>query len=234
MAGWRIAPDSNVIFKFSMPALGLHPPDTELSSEDTGQGRRPQEPPCPSTARQAARPTGGQAKAGSSRDEGQGDITAAGEREQARHARQDTSSLQPRTHTPACGHSPPTLGLRVNTGCCSVCNVWTGRSPKGPVEPLLCGPRGKWTNHGGQARGTLGRSSELPHLLHRTAVNRVLEMCWWHTAQEQRERVPGGLTAPAGRGAAWPWCPPAPRPGAACPPRRGCWSGWGWTRRWRT
>lgn len=100
MWGFRIDPDFIVIFKFSIPALGLHPPDSELPSEGAGQGRRPQEPLRPSTARQAARPTGGEVKAGSSRDDGQGDITAAGKREQAHHTGEThPPSSQEHTHT---------------------------------------------------------------------------------------------------------------------------------------
>lgn len=93
---------------------------------------------APSTARQAARPTGGEVKAGSSRDTGQGAITSCrkGGADPTGRDRRDTSSLEPRA---------PTLGPRVSSRLLlCVCHVWTGRSPKGPAEPGCAGPgRGK-------------------------------------------------------------------------------------------
>lgn len=80
--GLKKAPDSNVTFRFSMPALGLHTSDTEFSSEGAGQVRSPQEPLCPSTTRQAVRPTDREVMAGSPQDDGPGDITSCRKGEQ--------------------------------------------------------------------------------------------------------------------------------------------------------
>lgn len=226
------------VFNFSKPALKLHPPpDTGLPSEGAGQGCSEEAPATGAlpTARRAARETSG---------------SPMGQR--------DTLLLQERgtTGSPDGGvwaggsHPPSSQGnIRVCDQSCSkldkcgheaICrpSVTGARwSPKDlieapPTPTPRCGPGREGPVHVG-AGPQLGAGPAL-----RFAVPHDRTVCGTHHTRADRQPmgwgVPGGLTAPASHGAAWPWCPPAPRPGAACPHWRGCWWGWGWTRHSRT